>query len=78
MRRRRRRVMLKAASDINCKSVVGAVMKEAAPAMPCDCQSVRCRGLRVESKVHLRCSCLGLRREARVFFLPRAADSQKP
>eukprot|EP00975_Prorocentrum_lima_P022713 4783426-Prorocentrum_lima.AAC.1 len=65
MRRRRRRVMLKAASDISCKSVVGAVMKEAAPAVLWDCQSVPCLGLRVASKVHLRCSCFGVRREAR-------------
>eukprot|EP00975_Prorocentrum_lima_P042229 8873662-Prorocentrum_lima.AAC.1 len=52
------------ASDMSCRSVVGAVMKEAAPAAPCDCQSVRCRVSRVESKVHFRYSCLGLRRAA--------------
>eukprot|EP00975_Prorocentrum_lima_P061198 12828915-Prorocentrum_lima.AAC.1 len=68
MRRRRRRVMLNAASDINCRSVVGAVMNEAAPGALWECQSVRCLGLRVASNVLFRYSCFGLRREARESF----------
>eukprot|EP00975_Prorocentrum_lima_P022613 4758345-Prorocentrum_lima.AAC.1 len=64
MRSRRRKVMLKAASDNCCRSLVWAVMKAAAPGAPWDCQSVRCRGSSVASKVHFRNSCFGLRSEA--------------
>eukprot|EP00975_Prorocentrum_lima_P031549 6622819-Prorocentrum_lima.AAC.1 len=75
MRSRRRRVMLKAASDICCRSVVGAVMKAAAPGAPRDCHSVLCLGRRVASKVHLRNSCFGFRSAAKL-LLPSASCSQ--